>query len=103
MEEPTMKQHSTIRLYPDLHDSLMRIAKHKGVSYNSLVNYALARFVTAEDAKQLMAERAKRGDQAKFFAVLAKADRSPSPPGENDELPPEDPKWEPKKSLKKKG
>ena len=82
-----MKQRSTIRLHPDLYHSLIRISKQKGVSYNSLVNVALTRFVTAEDAKKVISERVKKTDLKKFLAVLAKADGHPSLPEEDDRLP----------------
>jgi predicted transcriptional regulator len=43
-----MAKRTTIRLVPPLQEDLSKLAKEMHVSYNQLVNYALARFVEAQ-------------------------------------------------------
>ena len=43
-----MAKRTTIRLVPPLQEDLSKLAEEMKVSYNQLVNYALARFVEAQ-------------------------------------------------------
>lgn len=82
-----MAQRTTIRLVPPLQKELVTLADEMGISYNQLVNYALARFVEAQKGLAVLEERAQRGQRRAFLRVLAKADRTKREPDEADRLP----------------
>lgn len=56
-----MSKRTTIRLVPPLQEELASMAEEMGVSYNQLVNYALARFVESQKGISILEERARRG------------------------------------------
>jgi hypothetical protein len=58
-----------------------------GVSYNQLVNYALARFVEAQKGLEIIEERSRRGSKEGFRRVLEKARKSDKKPEKEDTLP----------------
>ncbi|MGH9426327.1 MAG: hypothetical protein ACRD2L_08495 [Terriglobia bacterium] len=82
-----MAKRTTVRLVPPLQAQLIALAKEIGGSYNQLVNYALARFVEAQQGVAVLEERARRGSRPGFLNVLAKADRRKREPETGDVLP----------------
>ncbi|HXV65186.1 MAG TPA: hypothetical protein VEK15_31115 [Vicinamibacteria bacterium] len=70
-----MTRRTTIRLVPPLQDELSALAEEMGISYNQLVNYALARFVESQKGIAMLEERARRGTKSGFVNALKKADR----------------------------
>ena len=82
-----MSKRTTIRLIPTLQKDLSALAEEMGVSYNQLVNYALARFVEAQKGLAIIEERAQRGTNTKFQRVLKKAGKRDQKPEEKDRLP----------------
>lgn len=70
-----MTKRTTIRLVPPLQEELSALAAEMGVSYNQLVNYALARFVESQRGLAKLEERARRGTKRDFVNALKKADR----------------------------
>jgi predicted transcriptional regulator len=83
-----MAKRTTIRLVPSLQEDLSKLAEEMQVSYNQLVNYALARFVEAQQGWPLLEERARRGSRAAFLRALKRADRKKREPEPEDTLPP---------------
>ena len=69
-----MTKRTTIRLVPPLQDELSALAEEMDVSYNQLVNYALARFVESQKGIAVLDERARRGTKRGFANALKKAD-----------------------------
>ena len=51
---------TTVRLEEQIHALLEQIAAKRGLSLNHLINYALVRFVSFEEATQLLEERARQ-------------------------------------------
>ena len=84
-----MAKRTTIRLVPPLQEDLSKLAEEMNVSYNQLVNYALARFVEAQKSLAVLEERARRGSRAAFLRALKKADRQRREPDAEDALPAE--------------
>lgn len=82
-----MSKRTTIRLVPSLQKDLSELAEEIGVSYNQLVNYALARFVEAQRGLAIIEVRAQRGSKSKFRRVLKKAGKRDQPPVEEDQIP----------------
>jgi predicted transcriptional regulator len=82
-----MSKRTTIRLVPSLQKDLSELAEEMGVSYNQLVNYALARFVEAQRGLAIIEERIQRGSKTNFHRVLKKAGKKDQKPQEADELP----------------
>ena len=87
-----MPKRTTIRLVPPLQEELSELAEELGVSYNQLVNYALARFVESQRGIAKLEERARHGAERAFSKVLRKADRKSrkarAEPVDDDRLPP---------------
>jgi hypothetical protein len=81
-----MAQRTTIRLVPPLQQELVTLAGEMGISYNQLVNYALARFVEAQKGLAVLEERAQRGHRSTFLRALTKADRTKREPDAADRL-----------------
>ena len=75
----------SLRLPESLHRKLGELAEQEGISINQLINSAVAEKIAALLTEKYLAERAKRGDRAKFEAVLAKIPTAPPLPG--DQLP----------------
>jgi hypothetical protein len=84
-----MAKRTTIRLIPPLQEDLSKLAEEMQVSYNQLVNYALARFVEAQKGLAVLEERAHRGSRPAFLRALKKADRQQQEPDAEDTLPAE--------------
>lgn len=86
-----MSKRTTVRLVPPLQEELSSLAEEMGVSYNQLVNYALARFVESQKGIATLEERAGRGRKHGFENALKKADRkreaSASEPAKQDRVP----------------
>ena len=82
-----MAKRTTIRLVPPLQEDLSKLAEEMQVSYNQLVNYALARFVEAQGGLSVLEEKARRGSRSAFLRVLKKADRKMREPEKEDILP----------------
>lgn len=82
-----MAKRTTIRLVPPLQEDLSKLAEEMHVSYNQLVNYALARFVEAQKGMAALEARARRGSRAAFLSALKKADRKKHEPEREDALP----------------
>ena len=69
-----MTKRTTIRLVPPLQEELSKLAEEMGVSYNQLVNYALARFVESQKGLSVLEQRARRGSKESFAKTLQKVD-----------------------------
>ncbi len=63
---------TTVRLEEPTHALLEQIAAKRGLSLNHLINYALVRFVSFEEATQLVEERARRARSGAMRHVLQK-------------------------------
>lgn len=70
-----MTKRTTIRLVPPLQEELSALAEEMGVSYNQLVNYALARFVESQKGIATLEQRARRGTTREFNRALKKVDQ----------------------------
>lgn len=66
----------SLRLPDSLHRHAKRLAEQDGVSVNQFISLAVAEKLAALDAEAHISARAKRGDRAKFRAVLAKVPRA---------------------------
>jgi len=62
----------SLRLPEYLHESARKLAERENISINQLITLALAEKVSALMTEDYLADRAKRGDRAKFEAALAK-------------------------------
>ena len=86
-----MTKRTTIRLIPPWQDELSALAEEMGISYNQLVNYALARFVESQKGLATLEERARRGSKRGFVNALKKADRKRrkdnAEPADEDRIP----------------
>lgn len=82
-----MSKRTTIRVVPPLQEDLAKLAEQLQVSYNQLVNYALARFVEAQGGMNILEEKARRGSRSAFFRALKKADRKTKAPEGEDVFP----------------
>ena len=63
---------TTVRLDERVHTLLERIAEQRGLSLNYLINYALVRFISFEEATQMLEERARQGRPGAMHRVLEK-------------------------------
>lgn len=80
---------TTVRLDDQVHLLLEKIARRRGFSLNHLINYALVRFVSFEEAFQMLEERAQRARPGAMRKVLKKtAAKNLSPLHPADQLPP---------------
>ena len=66
---------------------MSKLAEEMKVSYNQLVNYALARFVEAQKGMAALEARARQGSRTAFLRALKKADRKKHEPEGADVLP----------------
>ena len=62
----------SVRLPESLHNGVRDLARREGVSINQLIASALGEKLAALDTEAYLNERARRGDRARFEAVLAK-------------------------------
>ncbi len=74
----------SLRLPESLHKRLKELARRDGVSINQFITAAVAEKLSALLAEEYLQERARRGDRAKFDAVLAKI--ADAPPDTADRL-----------------
>jgi hypothetical protein len=75
----------SLRLPESIHRKLTQVAEREGISINQMINSAIAEKLAALMTEEYLAERAARGSDRKFKAVLAKVrDKDPD---EGDELP----------------
>lgn len=74
-----------------MQDELQALAEEMGISYNQLVNYALARFVESQKGLATLEERARRGSKRAFANALKKADhkrgKKQDEPVDEDRIP----------------
>lgn len=62
----------SLRLPNHLHDMLRELAQEEQVSINQLIVLAIAEKMSALKAEDYLAQRAARGDRAKFESAMAK-------------------------------
>ena len=62
----------SLRLPDYLHESVRNLAKKEGISINQFITLAVAEKMSALMTEDYLGMRAKRGDRAKYEAVLAK-------------------------------
>lgn len=80
---------TTVRLDERVHTLLEQIAEKRGLSLNHLINYALVRFVSFEEAAQMLEERARRARPGAMQRVLRKTAGHGGPPAHpEDRRPP---------------
>ena len=81
---------TTVRLDEHVHTLLEHIAEQRGLSLNHLINYALVRFVSFEEATQILEERARRARTGAIQRVLRKTATHATPPlHAEDQCPPD--------------
>ena len=61
---------TTVRIDDHIHTTLERIARQRGLSLNYLINYALVRFVSFEEAFQMLEERSRRANSGAMRKLL---------------------------------
>ena len=61
---------TTVRLDDQIHTVLVRLAEQRGVSLNHLINYALVRFVSFEEAFEMLENRAHRAQSGAIKRAL---------------------------------
>ena len=71
---------TTVRLDDQIHTLLEQIAVKRGLSLNHLINYALVRFVSFEEAFQMLEGRARRARPGAMRRVLRKTAANKSLP-----------------------
>jgi hypothetical protein len=62
----------SLRLPESIHRKLAEVAEREGISINQMINSAVAEKLAALMTEEYLAERAARGSERKFRAVLAK-------------------------------
>ncbi len=62
----------SLRLPDYLHNNIRELAEKEGISINQLITLAIAEKMSALMTEDYLEERAKRGDRAKYEAILAK-------------------------------
>jgi len=62
----------SLRLPESLHKQLKELARREGISINQFISTAVAEKLTALMTAEYLEERARRGERARFDAVLAK-------------------------------
>ncbi len=79
---------TTVRLDERVHTLLERIAEQRGLSLNHLINYALVRFVSFEEATQMLEERARQGRPGAMWRVLEKTALQGAAPAQTEDRRP---------------
>src|SRR5215207_917503 len=88
LQSKAMKK-TTVRLDEYVHTLLEHIAEQRGLSLNHLINYALVRFVSFEEATQMLEERTQRARTGAMQRVLRKTAAQATPPlHAEDQRPP---------------
>ena len=81
---------TTVRLDDQVHDLLVHIAEKRQVSLNHLINYALVRFVSFEEAFETLAARVRLARPGAMRTVLSHTAAHGLPPQKPaDRLPPD--------------
>ena len=62
----------SVRLPDSLHDKVRDLAQRDNVSINQFITVALAEKMSAMMTDEYLAQRAQRGDRAKFATAMAK-------------------------------
>ncbi len=62
----------SVRLPESLHEAVRELAQRENVSINKFIALALTEKISAMMTEEYLAERAQRGNRAKFEAALAK-------------------------------
>jgi hypothetical protein len=62
----------SLRLPDSLHKKIRELADREHVSINQLITLAVAEKLSALATEEILGERARRGDRAKFEAAMAK-------------------------------
>ncbi len=62
----------SLRLSESLHRRIRELAKQEGISINQLITTAVAEKLSALMTEDYLAERARRGNRAKFERTLSK-------------------------------
>lgn len=62
----------SLRLPDYLHNNIRELAQKEGVSINQFITLAVAEKMSALMTEDYLGERGKRGDRAKFEAILVK-------------------------------
>lgn len=75
----------SLRLPDSIHEKARELAEREAVSLNQFIALAVAEKMSALLTHDYLNERAARGNQQKFDAVLARVPDAPPDPG--DELP----------------
>ncbi len=75
----------SLRLPESIHRKLAEVAEREGISLNQIINSAVAEKLAALMTEQYLADRAARGSERKFKAVLTKVRDVPA--SLEDELP----------------
>ena len=70
----------SLRLPNSLHERVRHLSKKDQVSINQFVSTAVAEKISALEAEEYLAQRAKRGSRKKFDAALARVP-DVEPPG----------------------
>jgi hypothetical protein len=77
----------SLRLPESIHRKLAEVADREGISINQMINSAVAEKLAALMTEEYLTERAARGTERKFKAVLAKVrDIQPDPEDEMNEV-----------------
>ena len=71
---------TTIRLEDQIHTVLERLAKQRGVSLNHLINDALVRFVSFEEAFEMLEDRAHGAPSGALEKALQRTAAQAQPP-----------------------
>ena len=74
----------SLRLPESLHKQLKELARREGISINQFISTAVAEKLTALMTAEYLEERARRGERARFDAVLAQI--PDAPPDAADQL-----------------
>jgi hypothetical protein len=74
----------SLRLPDSLHKRVRELAQQDGISINQFISTAVAEKLSALMTADYLEERARRGNQERFLAVLAKV--PDVPPDPEDEL-----------------
>ncbi len=80
---------TTVRLDDHIHTILARLAEQRGVSLNHLIRYALVRFVSFEEASEMLEDRASRANSGALKKALSiTAAQAEVPDHPEDQIPP---------------
>ena len=88
----------SLRLPESIHRKLAEVAEREGISLNQMINSAVAEKLAALMTEQYLADRAARGSERKFKAVLAKVRDVPANP--EDDLPKTQPRTTPRRKRR---